>query len=308
MDRPLDDLLSSRPRRGGFKGPQRRRGGGGGGGGAFGHDDRLNTPYGHDDRSSGGAFKRSRVVNRGSTPYGRRVVGSVDTVWQHDRFDDEEEEEEIVEEVETGSNRRARGGLETGTKLQISNLAYSVLSEDLKDLFESVGDLKRATVNYDKSGRSLGTATVVFSRRNDALQALKEYNNVSLDDLPMKISLVATNSANGGGRSISNDGGANTFRSAINDALTISVGGQRNRRVISQGGGGGGGGRRFTSAPTRSIRINGGRVSRGAGRVARGGRGGGGGGRRSGFGSRDKNPPTAEELDAEMDAYIQEAV
>lgn len=101
----------------------------------------------------------------------------------------------------------------------------------LQDLFESIGDVKRANVNFDKSGRSLGTATVVFSRRGDAVAALKKYNNVPLDDQPMKISLVGTN-VNVGGRQ-NNNGNGNSFRAVQDEALTISVGAPRARRVVA---------------------------------------------------------------------------
>jgi THO complex subunit 4 len=85
--------------------------------------------------------------------------------------------------------------IETGTKLFISNLDYGVSGEDVKELFAEVGDLKRYSIHYDRSGRSKGTAEVVFSRRKDAEAAVKRYHNVQLDGKPMKIEIVGTNIA-----------------------------------------------------------------------------------------------------------------
>lgn len=103
--------------------------------------------------------------------------------WEHDLF----------EEGASVAPLRPNTGIETGTKLFISNLDFGVSNEDIKELFSEIGDIKRSTVHYDRSGRSKGTAEVVYSRRADAVAASKRYNNVQLDGKPMKIEIIGTN-------------------------------------------------------------------------------------------------------------------
>jgi RNA recognition motif-containing protein len=50
-----------------------------------------------------------------------------------------------------------------------------------KELFEDVGAVRVARVHYDESGRSLGTAEVVFERRADGVTAQQKYNGLNLD-------------------------------------------------------------------------------------------------------------------------------
>ncbi|KAM0905754.1 hypothetical protein ACQ4PT_017186 [Festuca glaucescens] len=90
------------------------------------------------------------------------------------------------------SDSMAASGIETGTKLYISNLDYRVSNEDIKELFSEVGHLKRFAVHFDGYGRHNGTAEVVFTRRSDAVAALKRYNNVLLDGKAMKIEVIGS--------------------------------------------------------------------------------------------------------------------
>jgi len=261
IDMSLDDIITkTKKTRGGGRGG---RGGGRGAGGAGGRGGRRGSSRG----GGGGAGRRGGSTTRG----GRRssqgyTRGNVDGAWSHDLFSG------------SGGGARRSGGISTGgggpSKLVVSNLDFGVSDSDIQELFSEFGKLKTAAVHYDRSGRSLGTAEIVFDRRSDALKAMKQYNGVPLDGRAMQIQ-IATSELNGAERS-----------SPL-------------RRV----GGGGGGGR--IEKPKRGggaagARSPRGKPARGAGGGGRGGRGGRGGGR----GAKRQPPPSAEELDKELDAYL----
>ncbi|PON51445.1 Splicing factor-like protein [Trema orientale] len=152
----------------------------------------ANPRGGRGGRPSSGPGPARRLPNRAANRTGPYVPPKApETPWQHDLYSDQ------------GTAFSAQPGrasaIETGTKLYISNLEYGVSNEDIKELFSEVGDLKRYSVHYDRSGRSKGTAEVVFSRRADAVAAVKRYNNVQLDGKPMKIEIVGTNIATSAG-------------------------------------------------------------------------------------------------------------
>ncbi|XP_053609691.1 THO complex subunit 4 [Plodia interpunctella] len=253
IDMALDDIIKASKK------------GGRGGGGAGRKFDANRRP----GRGGGGGFRngRSGGVLRGRNRGGiskpaNYTRGDVNSTWKHDMFND------------FGERKIQRSGpISTGpTKLLVSNLDFGVSDSDIQELFSEFGILKSAAVHYDRSGRSLGTADVVFDRRADALKAMKQYNGVPLDGRAMNIQLAT---------------------SEISSLRTEDRG--------RLGGGGGTGGpvrRNFNRGPTNRNQNSGG-GGRGAG-GARRGRGAGGAGRGR------KPVPTAEQLDAELDAYVKE--
>lgn len=250
IDMSLDDIIKTtrKPGRGGNRGS--RRGGSRGRGGGFGR-----TRGGGGGGVFRGGVQKRRSGGAGNRPFQKST--STPDMWQHDMY-----------ENDSRPTKRARpvSGGTTGTsgKLHISNLDFGVSESDIQELFAEFGPLRKAAVHYDRSGRSLGTAEVIYERNSDAVKAMKQYNNVPLDGRPMNIQLIGSES-----QSVSN-------------------------RI---GGGAGGGGQRFRGGSGRGgqRRSNGFSPGRGSGRGrGRGGRGGRG---------RDKKTMTAEELDAQLDAY-----
>ncbi|XP_065899933.1 THO complex subunit 4-like [Dysidea avara] len=207
VDRPLDDIIKSKRGGRGGRGRGRRGRGFGGGGGGFGRG----GGFGGRGRRGG----RGRGGRGGFTRPTQQVPGGK---WEHDKFQ---------------SGRSAGMGAAAPAKLLISNLDYGVSDNDIQELFGEFGALRKAFIHYDKSGRSLGTANIIYERRADAVRAMKQYNNVPLDGRAMNIELVGV-------------------------SFTQQNGGQQRRSSFSGGGGRGGRGR-------------GGRGGRGGG--GRGGRG-----------------------------------
>ncbi|KAL3339014.1 hypothetical protein AABB24_027899 [Solanum stoloniferum] len=262
LDMTLDDMIKSRrnSEKGG-RGQGRARRGRGQGGSVRG------------GRTTGAPRKGALGVN--ARPSANRIAKSFrrtkNLPWQNGLLED---------------SLRAAGvssGLETGTKVYVSNLDVGVTNSDIRELFAEMGELIRYAIHYDKNGRPSGSAEVVFARRSDAYQALKRYNNVQLDGKPMKIEIVAP-------------------KPDIPLSARVDVGRANGRRTVvmmlgsARGRGGASAANRGSSQRGHGGLGNASGRGRGRGR-GHGRRGRGGRGRKNGI------EKSAEDLDKELENY-----
>lgn len=192
-------------------------------------------------------------------------------------------------------------------------------------MFSNIGPVQRVRINFDRAGRSEGTATVTYQYLEDARQAIREFDGANAKGQPIRLTLLP-----GGGR-----GGAGgpkaekskslferierplvdrTERSLSPDQEGATGGGRRRR-----GGRGGRSGRSDTSKPapehidryvpgqqqSQRSPTRRGQTGRRPGERRDDRRGGNRGDRRgaNGGGTGPRPKKTQEELDAEMDDY-----
>jgi len=243
----LDDFIAKNKIKGNFgKGGARGKGG-----------DRRGNNRGRNDRGGGDRVSRSgdrgAVNKRGGGGFSSRRNRNLPDRWEHDMY--------------AGGRANSGGGSSGGgNKLIVNNLDFGVTDGDMEELFAEFGNLKKASILYDRSGRSTGSAEIEFLRASDARQAKEQYHLVPLDGRAMNITVIGS------------------------DDNERRGGGYRDRSPRGRRGGGGGGDR------------DGGRNDRNGG----GRRRGGGGGSGAGGGRPKKEEITQEQLDADMDEYLNE--
>jgi RNA recognition motif-containing protein len=114
-----------------------------------------------------------------------------------------------------------------GKKLYVGNLAYSVTSEALEQLFSEFGTVVSAQVIQDRdTGRSKGFGFVEMQADDAAQRAISAMNEKEHDGRPLTVNEAKPRESGGGGGSRGGYGGGG------------GGGG-------GYGGGGGGGGRRY---------------------------------------------------------------
>ncbi|CAD0088820.1 unnamed protein product [Aureobasidium vineae] len=77
------------------------------------------------------------------------------------------------------------------SKIIVSNLPSDVTEVQIKEYFTTaVGPIKKVLLNYNKNGRSVGVATIIFSQPQSAAEAAKKLDSVKVDGKPMRIEVI----------------------------------------------------------------------------------------------------------------------
>lgn len=163
-----------------------------------------------------------------------------------------------------------RVGGSVGTSIVVKNLKFDIMEDEVRELFATVAKVVSATLSYDRSGRSTGVATVVYARSQDADKAIRQYHGRTLDGRTMDIARDGEQGAASSSSSHGRDGASRNKKEAMFGTALAQH--EATRRPNSRG-------------PKTNT------SSRGSG---------GNGGRRE-----KKVVKTPEELDAEMDTYMQ---
>ncbi|OAA73123.1 RNA binding domain protein [Cordyceps fumosorosea ARSEF 2679] len=262
-------------------------------------DKRRNAPR-NNRRGGDGRRDRREGPRDGVRKSYRDEPRSIDSEWVHDRFEDDDRRR-------APAPRRRREDREEpqaetrGTKIKVDNLHYDLTEEDLGELFRRIGNVIRLQLRFDRAGRSEGVAFVTYEHKDDAEEAVKQFDGANANGQPIRLALVPSrnpfDTAVMPGRPLSERVSAPGGRYTEDDAKRRGV-----DRYIPDGREGGREGGRDRSKSPRGPRRRGGRrpgARREGGDSGREGRDGGRGGR-----GNPRSKKTQDELDAEMDDYF----
>ncbi|KAM3430994.1 hypothetical protein MY4824_007382 [Beauveria thailandica] len=223
---------------------------------------------------------------------------SIDSEWVHDRFEDDDRRR-----APAPRRRREEPQAEAkGTKIKVDNLHWDLTEEDIGELFRRIGRVVRLQLKFDRAGRSEGIAYVTYQHKEDANQAIKEFDGANANGQPIRLTLLPNrnpfDTAVMPGRPLSERVSAPRGRYTEDDAVRRGI----DRYIPGSDREGGHDGGRDRSRSPRGPRRRGGRrpgTRREGGENGRDGREGGRGGR-----GNPRIRKTQDELDAEMDNYF----
>ncbi|KAL2044001.1 hypothetical protein N7G274_003522 [Stereocaulon virgatum] len=166
MDRPLEDVISERQRRG-TRGGRGRRG----------------NNWSRDD---------SRKWNNRTNS-----TENIDTDWVHDKYDDDSHTAPRQPYRQPRNARNDRYSPEpeaasAGARLRVDNLHYDLTEDDLEDLFTRIAPVTSLSLRFDRAGRSSGTAFVTYPTISAANRAIREFDGANAAGQPIRLTLLPT--------------------------------------------------------------------------------------------------------------------
>jgi hypothetical protein len=159
-------------------------------------------------RRLGGAKSQTRNAPY-RIPRKRIDRGNPEGFWEHDLFNDND----------GGKEPKRNNYL---TKVKVTGLNFDVMPEDLKQYFSQVGTVKTAEIEYDKTERSTGNGTVLFTNTADAQKAIDKLDGTRINNQVIRVSF-STNE-NSGFRTRNN-----------NDDIVISNLGSSRKVLVGRG-------------------------------------------------------------------------
>ncbi|KAJ4140986.1 hypothetical protein NW768_000193 [Fusarium equiseti] len=111
---------------------------------------------------------------------------NIDSEWVHDRFEENNNRR-------APAPRRRRESPEQdskGAKIRVENIHYDLTDDDLSELFRRIGPVSRLQLRYDRAGRSEGTAYVTYEQREDAEEAVKQFDGANANGQPIRLTLL----------------------------------------------------------------------------------------------------------------------
>ncbi|PHH92604.1 hypothetical protein CDD83_6665 [Cordyceps sp. RAO-2017] len=161
MDRGLDEIIADNR----SSGPRNRRGGG---------DQRRRD---RQDYPRDGVRKSVRTEPR-----------SIDSEWVHDRYDDDRNSRRGP--VAPRRHESPVHNAPKGSRLRVENIHYDLGEDDLDELFTRIGPTTRLQLLYDRAGRSEGTAYVTYESREDAEEAIRQFDGANANGQPIRLTLL----------------------------------------------------------------------------------------------------------------------
>ncbi|KAJ2615685.1 hypothetical protein H4S08_001131 [Coemansia sp. RSA 1365] len=313
LDRALDDIIGDSSQGGQQRRPRQSQSGfhGNKNGG-----DRRNSPYsrhgeGHDHRNSSphGKWRHDKFNGRKS------INDRLGSRPGHSSSDRREHRRQNTKQVSDSSRGISIAGSNRDMTLYnemrvvwVTDLPHDYTSEKIENMFSSTGRIDKVRMAQDKQGRFIGKAEVIYRMADDARDAIQTFDGETLytTDSSGHVAMHVTYSSPENGSYIDDLKFKDTLPAPRATPISMRLGGVAVNAMAAM----------LPMMPVGLMPVAGiaptaglGTSSIGEGRQRDHSRRRGGYGGRHGRGNRnDGGPrPTAEELDADMDAYMNAA-